>query len=157
MGELLVSVIIPVYNVKEYLIECVESVLEQSYQNLEILLIDDGSFDGSSEICDVYMSIDNRIKVIHQENVGLSATRNLGIAYATGKFVYFLDSDDFICYDTIEVCVSKICETESDFIFFDAISFVGTPSGIYYSDKKSMPVKEITELYRARICIVNYC
>lgn len=92
----LISVIIPVYQVEPYLKHCIESVINQTYCNLEIILVDDGSTDGSGEICDQYADKDNRIKVIHQENQGLSAARNCGIETAQGEYLSFVDSDDWI-------------------------------------------------------------
>ena len=99
--DLLVSVIIPVYNVQQYLREAIESVLCQTFQNLEIIIVDDGSSDGSGEICDEYRS-DPRVKVIHQENQGLSAARNTGLDIMTGDIVAFLDSDDAYLPDMIQ-------------------------------------------------------
>ena len=98
----LVSIIVPVYQVKDYIDECVESLLRQTYTNLEILLVDDGSTDGSGAICDEYARRDNRIRVIHQENQGLSAARNAGLDRATGEYVAFVDSDDAVLPDFIE-------------------------------------------------------
>lgn len=92
----LISVIIPVYNVEKYLRECLDSVLAQTYTNLEILLVDDGSTDGSGAICDEYAGKDSRIRVIHQENGGLSAARNAGLRAAKGSYIEFVDSDDWI-------------------------------------------------------------
>ena len=89
------SIIIPVYNVINYLPKCMSSVLCQSFNGYEIILVDDGSTDGSGKLCDQYAEKDNRIKVIHQENQGLSAARNAGIQIATGEFFLLLDSDDF--------------------------------------------------------------
>ncbi len=89
-----VSVVIPVYNVKPYLERCVQSVLRQTYKDLEIILVDDGSTDGSGEMCDDIATRDQRICVIHQENQGLSGARNTGIHHATGEYIIFLDSDD---------------------------------------------------------------
>ena len=89
-----ITVIMPVYNVQDYLREAIESVINQTYQNLEILIIDDGSKDISGKICDEYAKKDNRIKVIHQENKGLSGARNTGLLNATGKYIMFIDSDD---------------------------------------------------------------
>ncbi len=97
-----VSVIIPVYNVEEYLPDCIRSVTEQTYRNLEILLIDDGSKDGSGKICEEAAEKDSRIRVIHQENKGLSGARNTGLEYMSGDIIFFLDSDDTIREDTIE-------------------------------------------------------
>ena len=98
----LVSIIVPVYQVKNYVGECVESLLRQTYTNLEILLVDDGSTDGSGAICDEYARGDNRIRVIHQENQGLSAARNAGLDQAAGEYVAFVDSDDAVWPDYIE-------------------------------------------------------
>lgn len=92
----MISVIIPVYNVKSYLKKCVDSVINQTYKDLEIILVDDGSTDGSSEICDQYKTIDSRIKVIHKKNGGLSDARNCGIDISKGEYITFLDSDDWV-------------------------------------------------------------
>lgn len=95
MSSIKFSIIIPVYNVEKYLNECVESVLNQTYKNIEIILVDDGSTDSSPQICDIYAEKDNRIKVIHKENGGSSSARNFGMKAMTGDYVLFLDSDDF--------------------------------------------------------------
>ena len=99
----LISIIVPVYQVKDYVGECVESLMAQTYMNLEILLVDDGSTDGSGVICDEYANRDDRIRVIHQENRGLSAARNVGLDQAGGEYVAFVDSDDAVLPDFIEV------------------------------------------------------
>lgn len=98
----LLSVIIPVYNVEEYLVKCVESILCQTYRNLEVILVNDGSRDGSPEICDALAARDPRVKVIHQENGGLSKARNAGIEAASGEYLTFVDSDDWIEADAYE-------------------------------------------------------
>lgn len=103
-----VSVIIPVYNTEKYLVECVESVINQSYANLEILLIDDGSKDNSGNICDELATKDKRITVCHKENGGLSSARNCGIDMATGEYLAFVDSDDIVDIDMINVLVANI-------------------------------------------------
>lgn len=95
MTNPLISVIIPVYKVEQYLAQCVDSVLEQSYRNIELILVDDGSSDSCPAICDDYVKKDNRIKVIHKANGGLSDARNAGQKLATGDYVVFLDSDDY--------------------------------------------------------------
>lgn len=95
----LISVIIPVYNVEKYLRRCLDSVIAQTYQNLEIICVDDGSVDESGKICDQYAVRDARIKVIHQENQGLSAARNKGLDAAEGEYIAFVDSDDYILED----------------------------------------------------------
>ena len=92
----LISIIIPVYNVEQYLDDCIRSVQTQTYQNIEIILVDDGSTDHSGSMCDTYAGLDDRIKVIHQSNQGLSAARNTGFAASTGAYIAFVDSDDMI-------------------------------------------------------------
>lgn len=99
-----VSIIIPVYNVEKYLPRCIQSVLNQTYQDIEIILVDDGTKDNSGTMCDDYATHDERIKVIHKENGGLSSARNAGIEIASGDAVFFLDSDDYISDD----CISKM-------------------------------------------------
>ncbi len=96
MQKKLISVIVPVYKAEIYLPRCLDSILSQTYKNLEIILIDDGSPDRCSEICDEYAKVDSRIHVIHQSNVGVSASRNIGIDMASGNYIAFIDSDDWI-------------------------------------------------------------
>ncbi len=110
----MVSIIVPVYNVEKYLSRCVDSVLNQTYKNLEIILVDDGSKDGSPQICDGYKNKDSRIKVIHKQNGGLSSARNAGLDVAKGDYVAFVDSDDWIETDFIERLRTLIVETNSD-------------------------------------------
>ena len=102
----LLSVIIPVYRVEHYLHECVDSVLSQTYTNLEVVLVDDGSPDNCPALCDEYAGQDNRIRVIHQSNQGLSAARNAGLDIATGQFIAFVDSDDLVSPDYFEAALS---------------------------------------------------
>lgn len=96
-----ISIIIPVYNVEKYIVKCIESVLNQSYSNLEILLIDDGSLDKSGDICETYGKKNKNVKVFHKENGGLSDARNFGLSKCTGDYVFFLDSDDWINQNTV--------------------------------------------------------
>lgn len=98
----LVSVIVPIYKVEKYLCQCIDSIIAQTYQNLEIILVDDGSPDGCGATCDEYAQNDSRIRVIHKENGGLSSARNVGLAAATGEYVMFVDSDDWIEPDSIQ-------------------------------------------------------
>lgn len=115
----LVSIIIPVYNVEKYLPECLESVINQTYSNLEIILVDDGSPDKCGEICDKYASFDPRIKVIHKENGGVSSARNVGIEASTGEWIYFVDSDDTIEKDLISEALNTALTDGTDMCFFD--------------------------------------
>lgn len=104
----LISVIVPVYNVAPYLRQCVESILSQSYQHLEVLLVDDGSTDESGRICDDYASQDKRVRVIHKQNGGLSSARNVGLQHATGEWIAFVDSDDWIEPELFARCLQEI-------------------------------------------------
>ncbi len=113
MNEL-ISVVLPVYKVEKYLSRCIDSVIGQSYENLEIILVDDGSPDKCGEICDNYAKIDNRIKVIHKANGGLSDARNAGIREAKGEFITFIDSDDYVEKNYVESLYSAICKDNSD-------------------------------------------
>ena len=106
--ELIVSIIIPVYNVEQYLEECVNSVIYQTYQRLEIILVNDGSTDTSGEICDRFKSTDTRVKVIHKDNGGLSSSREAGMKVVTGDCVMFLDGDDWLDRNTVETCVAEM-------------------------------------------------
>lgn len=107
-----VSIIVPVYNVELYVEECLESLVNQTYKNIEIILIDDGSTDASGAICDNYSAKDERVKVIHQANGGLSSARNAGIEVASGKYLIFVDSDDYWVGDN---CLQHILEIAEDF------------------------------------------
>lgn len=110
----LISIIIPVYKVEKYLEKCIESVLKQTYTNLQIILVDDGSPDNCGKICDEYAKKDPRIEVIHKVNGGLSDARNVGIAKAKGKYIGFVDSDDYIKEDMYEILINLIKEYDAD-------------------------------------------
>ena len=94
--DYLISVIVPVYNVETYLDECIKSLVKQTYSKFELILIDDGSTDSSGQLCDAWKETDDRIKVIHKENGGLSTARNAGLDVAKGDYICFIDSDDFV-------------------------------------------------------------
>ena len=145
-NQSLISVIIPVYNVEAYLNECLDSVLSQSYRNFEIILIDDGSTDSSGDICREYEKKYPQISLYVRENSGLSASRNFGMEKAKGEYVYFLDSDDYITYDTFEKLISTAKKHNCDMVFFDAESFAD-PKGSFnvkqtYRRKYSYPEGE---------------
>ena len=108
MDKALVSVIVPVYNVERYLKKCVQSIMKQTYKNLEIILIDDGSTDSSRQICDELENCDERIIVIHKKNGGLSDARNAGLDIASGTYYSFIDSDDYISLDMIEIMLDSV-------------------------------------------------
>ena len=110
----LVTIIVPVYNVEQYISECIDSLIKQTYKNIEIILVDDGSKDKSGRICDNYAAADPRIKVIHKKNEGLGFARNTGLKVAQGKFVTFIDSDDKADADLVENLVNGIYEANGD-------------------------------------------
>lgn len=112
--EELISIIVPIYNVEKYLPKCIKSIQAQTYKNLEIILVDDGSPDGCGDICDDFAENDNRIKVIHKENGGLSDARNAGIDIATGRYLAFVDSDDYISNRFVEELYSSIKDSDAD-------------------------------------------
>lgn len=106
--EPLISVIVPVYNTKQYLPRCLDSILSQSFTNFEILLVDDGSTDGSGAICDKYAAKDNRVRVFHKENGGVSSARNLGLDESKGEWIYFVDSDDEVLPEGLQILADGI-------------------------------------------------
>ena len=111
----LLSVIVPVYNVEKYLDKCIASILESSYKNLEIILVDDGSSDSSPILCDAYSEKHSNIRVIHKENGGLSSARNSGLEVASGKFISFIDSDDYIHSEMFSKLIQLIHDYDADF------------------------------------------
>lgn len=114
-----VSIIVPVYNTELYLERCVNSLCEQSYKNIEICLIDDGSTDNSARICDSLSLKDNRIKVIHKKNQGVSIARKCGIEMSTGDYIAFVDSDDWVAPTLISECLDVVLSTESDIVIYN--------------------------------------
>lgn len=110
----LISVIIPVYNAGKYFNHCIQSIIEQSYKNLEIIIVDDGSNDGTSLLCDEFEKKDNRIKVIHKDNGGAASARNTGLDNASGKYIGFIDADDYLDSDAYEIMLSELIENDAD-------------------------------------------
>lgn len=116
MNSPLVSIIIPIYNSEKYLPKTISSCMNQSYDNIEIILVDDGSVDSSLTICNRFAEADKRIKVIHQDNAGVSAARNTGMRCAIGEYVFFLDSDDEIYPNSIEILVNDMMQFDADIV-----------------------------------------
>ena len=114
----MISVIIPVYNVEKYVAKCLDSVIAQTYRDLEIIIVDDGATDSSGKICDEYASKDERIQVIHKSNGGLSSARNAALDIATGEYIAFVDSDDYLALEAFEKCHTKLVETGADVCMF---------------------------------------
>ena len=113
-----VSVVVPIYNVEQYLEKCIESIANQTYDDLEIILVDDGSTDSSPSICDKWKELDHRVIVIHKENGGLSSARNAGLEVASGQYIMFEDSDDWLDLDIIKKSVERIENDNSDLVIF---------------------------------------
>lgn len=134
MKNALISIIVPIYNAEQYLDRCVESVVNQTYKNLEIILVDDGSIDASSQMCDNYAKKDSRIKVIHNENGGSAFARNAGIAIANGEYICFADSDDYLDNDMVEFLYNLLTENNAD------VARCG-----YYTNKNGVETTEFTD------------
>ena len=158
-----ISVIIPVFKVEEYLDECVESVITQTYNNLEIILVDDGSPDNCPDICDEWAKKDNRIKVIHKQNGGLSDARNAGLDIVSGEYIVFVDSDDYIMPDMVEKLYTAIIREKADIAACGIITcegekrnawgyqnLVATSERIYelLYDEAKYPVAACNKMYR---------
>lgn len=145
--EELISVIVPVYNVEKYIAQCVESIINQKYNNLEIILVDDGSLDSSRVICDNLAAEDKRVRVVHKENGGLSDARNYGISIARGKYLSFIDSDDFVSNDFIASLYDSLVRHNAD------IACCGFNR--YYTDKNIVndQIQGIDELFTSKEAI----
>lgn len=163
----MISVIVPVYNVEKYLEECLESIQNQTYSNIEIILVNDGSTDKSKEICEKYCKQDSRFKLINQTNQGQSVARNTGVAASTGEFIAFVDSDDIIRQDYLEVLIRYLSEevdiVESQFTvhkkeFFNEnykeinVIFEGdSEEAVKAVPKHVLSVNPVTKLYRKSV------
>ena len=153
MRKGVVSVVLPIYNVEKYLNRCVKSVINQSYKNLEIILVDDGSPDNCPTLCDEWEKKDNRIKVVHKKNAGLGYARNTGIENATGEYICFFDSDDYIALDTIEKAYNLATQEKSDMVVFGFCNV--KPNGatgkavIPHTEKTTFSGKEVQDVFLA--------
>lgn len=141
----LISVIVPVYKVEDYLYRCVESIVNQSYKNLEIILVDDGSPDKCPQMCDEWIKKDSRIKVIHKDNGGLSDARNAGLDIASGEYISFVDSDDWISKNYIEKLYHSIIANNADisecnvyYAYGEELSAYNNDSAFFYENNKSV-------------------
>lgn len=137
-----ISLIVPVYNVSNYLRKCLESIINQTYKNIEIIIINDGSIDNSYDICLEYKEKDKRIKLINQENMGLSEARNTGLKYATGDYIWFIDSDDYIELNSIELLITYL--KKYDIVVFN------------YSNVKDNSITKIKSFYDYNQIEVKY-
>ena len=139
-----ISIIVPVYKVEEYLSKCIESIILQTYINWELVLVDDGSPDRSGQICDEYAEKDTRIRVFHKDNAGVSSARNFGLDSAKGEFVMFVDSDDWISTDCLQVCVDEIEKDKLDALQF---GFISVTDGLEKSCVKTSTIPLSGEKY----------
>ena len=138
MNDLLISVIVPVYKVEKYLDRCLDSLCTQTYPYLQIILIDDGSPDNCSLICDNWMALDKRVTVIHKSNGGLSDARNFGMKILSGKYVSFIDSDDMISSDFFETLISVMGQEQSDIVECSVVQFDENNSFDKYQDNNTV-------------------
>ena len=137
----LITVVVPVYNTGELLRECVDSILAQTYKNLEIILVDDGSTDSSGEICDQYSLKDSRISVYHQKNSGQASARNYALSIARGEYIGFVDSDDYIAPNMYETMVDSLERNDADIVVCGRLMVrgeVATVAQMFHMDKETV-------------------
>lgn len=154
--EPLVSVVIPIYNAEQYLKQCIDSVTGQTYRNLEIILVDDGSTDSCPELCDAYAAVDRRVVVVHRENGGLVSARKAGVAVARGEYITFVDADDWIDLEAYEAILKRMAARNVDMILYGLVEEYGERS----VEKENLPAegyygarKEIREkIYPRMLC-----
>ena len=147
----LISVIVPIYNVEKYLARCVDSIVNQTYKNLEIILVDDGSPDRCPQMCDDYAEKDSRIKVVHKKNGGLSDARNAGMAVATGEYISFIDSDDYVSDDFFECLLDVMNKENSDIAECSVVKFYEDNRFDEFSDDLSVKTYDTQDAMSALI------
>ena len=151
-----ISVIVPVYKAEDVLMKCVESILTQTYTNLEVILVDDGSPDHSGAICDQYVKKDSRVKVIHKKNGGVSSARNYGLNIATGDYCTFVDSDDYIDPTMYENMMKKAKQFDCDVVMCDCVKEYGDRGEVYTHEIRSgyYNRKQLEEEYFSHLLIM---
>lgn len=147
----LISVIVPIYNVEKYLARCVDSIVNQTYKNLEIILVDDGSPDCCPQMCDDYAEKDSRIKAVHKKNGGLSDARNAGMAVATGEYISFIDSDDYVSDDFFECLLDVMNKENSDIAECSVVKFYEDNRFDEFSDDLSVKTYDTQDAMSALI------
>lgn len=161
----LISIIVPVFNVEDFIENCVSSLIGQSYDNIEIILVDDGSLDNSPTICDKLAESDNRITVIHKINEGVSKARNTALDNIKGKYVAFVDGDDFVAPDYIENMYNAIKEHNADIATCDhyRINIDGSTNIVSFGDSKSNSIRcmsginTLTNMFYGKVCSASSC
>lgn len=149
-----ISIIVPIYNVEKYIRQCLDSIVNQTYRNLEIILVDDGSPDACGAVCDEYAKMDGRITVIHKENAGVGAARNDGIDRATGEWLMFVDPDDWLELDCCENAIKAAQKSDCDVIYFQSDKRDKTGNLIQVRPKQEsgfLKEKELAEIER-KLC-----
>ena len=147
-----ISVIVPIYNVEKYLEDCINSIINQTFKNFELILVDDGSTDRSGQICDKFAQIDNRIKVIHKQNTGQADSRNIAIKMCKGEYIIFVDSDDYIHNKLFEITYKEAKKYNSDLVVYDYIKIGENDNEIKkitnnYEVKKYNNINAINQLF----------
>lgn len=150
--EKLISIIVPVYNVEKYLEKCVNSIINQTYNNIEIILVDDGSKDNSGQICEQLKGKDNRIKVIHKENGGLSDARNAGLKIAKGEYIGFVDSDDYIAEDMFETLYNLNKKYNSE---ISIVSYYEIYNGKVISVRNTKKLEELNKIEAIKELLID--
>lgn len=151
-----VSVIVPVYQVEKYLRQCLDSILNQTFMDMEVILVDDGSKDNSGKICDEYALKDHRVKVIHQKNMGLSDARNSGMNLMSGKYFMFVDSDDYVSEQMIEKLYTSAVETDADVVCCNFEYFWENNEKVSFSTKQKREELNSSEIFSHRKNEKNY-
>jgi glycosyltransferase involved in cell wall biosynthesis len=138
VNELKVSIIVPVYKVEKYIVRCIESLVYQTYTNLEVILVDDGSPDSCGQICESYANKDNRIVVVHKPNGGLSDARNYGLSKATGEIIGFVDSDDYVDSKFVQALIEAMIQEKADIVECHSVNFLDgeEPQSKHLKDRK---------------------
>lgn len=143
----MISVIVPVYNTELYLEECIKSLLEQTFTNFEIILIDDGSTDNSAQLCDKWAAYDNRIKVLHQKNSGVSVARKNGLEISSGQYISFVDSDDRLDKCFLEIMIEELVHTNSDIVCCNSVGAAEKDYGISQNNEYFDKPEELIQAY----------
>ena len=153
----MISVIIPIYNMEKYLKRCLDSVVNQTYKELEIILVDDGSSDSSGSICDTYATKDDRIKVIHQKNSGVSAARNAGLDIASGNYMAFVDPDDYIDTEMYQILISEMMSGDYDIVECNYARFYENNETVIVKPNVDMEYVSYKEIWHAALTDYLFC